>query len=44
MVWVVLYQSGMLREIYFTDTQEAVLILECGDADEARSIWRVCCS
>jgi len=35
-VWE-LYQSGVLREIYFTDTQEAVLILECDDAEEAHS-------
>ena len=36
-VWE-LYQSGVLREIYFTaDTHEAVLILECASADEARS-------
>jgi len=33
-----LYQSGILREFYFTaDTHEAVLILECGGAGEARS-------
>jgi len=35
-VWE-LYQSGVLREFYFTaDTHEAVLVLECGSADEAR--------
>lgn len=33
-----LYQSGVLREAYFsTDKHEAVLVLECGGADEARS-------
>jgi muconolactone delta-isomerase len=33
-----LYQAGVLREIYFTaDQHQAVLILECADADEARS-------
>ena len=33
-----LYQAGILREAYFTaDTHEAVLILECADAGEARS-------
>ncbi len=33
-----LYQAGVLREMYFTaDTNEAVLVLECGGADEARS-------
>jgi hypothetical protein len=32
-----LYQSGLLRELYFTaDTHEAVLALECESADEAR--------
>ena len=31
-----LYQSGILRELYFTaDTHEAVLMLECDSADEA---------
>ena len=35
-VWE-LYQSGILREFYFTaDTHEAVLVLECEGADEAR--------
>ena len=33
-----LYQSGVFREFYFpADTHEAVLVLECGGADEARS-------
>jgi len=32
-----LNQSGFLRELYFTgDTHEAVLVLECDSADEAR--------
>jgi len=32
-----LHQSGVLRELYFTaDTHEAVLVLECESADEAR--------
>ena len=32
-----LYQSGVLRELYFTaDTHEAVLVLECDSAEEAR--------
>jgi|ERR1017187_8024728 muconolactone delta-isomerase len=32
-----LYQSGVLRELYFTaDTHEAVLVLECESAEEAR--------
>jgi muconolactone delta-isomerase len=34
-----LYQSGIIRELYFRhDRQEAVLILECKDAEEARSV------
>ena len=34
-VWE-LYQSGVLREIFFrTDRSQAVLILECADANEA---------
>ena len=33
-----LYQAGVLREMYFTaDTNEAVLVLECGGADETPS-------
>jgi muconolactone delta-isomerase len=32
-----LYQSGVLRELYFSaDKHEAVLALECDSADEAR--------
>ena len=34
-----LYQVGVIRELYFRqDRSEAVLILECADVDEARSI------
>jgi len=37
-VWE-LYQSGQLREMYFRqDRSEAVLILECADAQEARQV------
>ncbi|HSL28652.1 MAG TPA: muconolactone Delta-isomerase family protein [Anaerolineales bacterium] len=37
-VWQ-LYQSGVIRELYFrADRPEAVLMLECGDVDEARQI------
>lgn len=37
-VWE-LYQSGQLREIYFRqDRSEAVLILECAGAEEARQL------
>ena len=37
-VWE-LSQSGSLREIYFrADRHEAVLILECANADEARQL------
>jgi len=37
-VWK-LYKSGQLREIYFRgDRDEAVLILECTDVDEANGI------
>jgi len=33
-----LQQSGVLRELYFTaDTHEAVLVLECATAQEART-------
>jgi hypothetical protein len=36
--WV-LHQSGVIRELYFrADRSEAVLVLECADMDEARSI------
>jgi len=32
-----LYQSGILRELYFSaDKNEAVLVLECAGAEEAR--------
>jgi muconolactone delta-isomerase len=34
-----LYQAGMIRELYFRhDRQEAVLILECKDAEEAQLV------
>ena len=37
-VWE-LYQSGILREPYFRgDRSEAVLILECADANEAQQV------
>jgi len=33
------HQAGIIRELYFrADRHEAVLVLECADADEARSI------
>ena len=32
-----LYQSGVIRELYFrADRSEAILMLECGDLSEAR--------
>jgi muconolactone delta-isomerase len=34
-----LQQAGLIRELYFrADRSEAVLILECADVDEARSV------
>ncbi len=34
-----LHQEGVIRELYFwADRHEAVLILECADADEARAV------
>jgi muconolactone delta-isomerase len=34
-----LYQAGLIRELYFrADRYEAVLVLECADVAEARSI------
>jgi hypothetical protein len=34
-----LHQAGVIRELYFrADRSEAVLVLECADVDEARSI------
>ena len=34
-----LHQAGMIRELYFRhDRQEAVLILECKNAEEAQSV------
>ena len=36
--WV-LHQAGIIRELYFrADRTEAVLMLECADVDEARSV------
>jgi len=36
-VWE-LQQAGVVREIYFTQDREAVLILECRDAAEASGV------
>jgi muconolactone delta-isomerase len=37
-VWE-LYQAGVFRELYFrADWNGAVLVLECGDEDEARQL------
>jgi muconolactone delta-isomerase len=37
-VWE-LYKSGQVRELYFRqDRKEAVLVLECADAEEAQQI------
>jgi muconolactone delta-isomerase len=34
-----LYQAGQVREIYFrADRSEAVLVLECADVEEAKSL------
>jgi muconolactone delta-isomerase len=34
-----LHQAGVIRELYFrADQPEAVLVLECADVDEARSV------
>jgi muconolactone delta-isomerase len=34
-----LHQAGVIRELYFrADRHEAVLVLECADVDEARSV------
>jgi hypothetical protein len=39
-VWS-LYQAGVIRELYFRqDRSDAVLILECADAAEAREVLR----
>jgi muconolactone delta-isomerase len=38
MVWE-LYQAGVFRELYFRqDRSEAVLVLECADAEEASQV------
>jgi hypothetical protein len=37
-VWK-LHQAGIIRELHFrADRDEAVLVLECADVDEARSV------
>lgn len=34
-----LYQNGLIRELYFrADQNMAVLVLECGSTDEARAV------
>jgi muconolactone delta-isomerase len=34
-----LHQAGVIRELYFrADRDEAVLVLECADVDEAREV------
>jgi muconolactone delta-isomerase len=34
-----LHQEGVIRELYFrADRHEAVLVLECADADDARAV------
>jgi len=33
-----LYQEEIIREIYFSDSKNAILILECEDKSEANSI------
>jgi muconolactone delta-isomerase len=34
-----LHQAGLIRELYFrADRHEAVLVLECADVEEARSV------
>ncbi|MCE1165104.1 MAG: superoxide dismutase [Bacteroidetes bacterium] len=38
-VWE-LYKNGHLREIYFTENRDAVLILECRNKDEALDILK----
>ena len=39
-VWE-LQQSGVVREVYFrADREDAVLVLECTDTDEARRVLR----
>ncbi len=38
-VWE-LHKSGYLREIYFTENRDAVLILECSDKEEALNILK----
>ncbi|MDD5363293.1 MAG: superoxide dismutase [Ignavibacteria bacterium] len=38
-VWE-LHKSGYIREIYFTENRDAVLILECADKEEAMAILK----
>jgi hypothetical protein len=38
-VWE-LHKSGHIREIYFTENRDAVLILECADKEEAMAILK----
>jgi hypothetical protein len=33
-----LFQEGIIRDIYFTETENAVIILECASKDEAFAI------
>lgn len=33
-----LFQEGIIRDIYFTETENAVIILECATKDEAYAI------
>jgi hypothetical protein len=35
-----LYLQGIIREMYFTENDEAVLILECNNKDEALTLLR----
>ena len=35
-----LHKNGILREIYFTENRDAVLILECADKEEALNILK----
>jgi len=33
-----LFQEGIIRAIYFTENQDAVIILECSSKEEARNV------
>lgn len=35
-----LFQEGVIRDIYFTETENAVIILECASRDEAIEVLR----